>query len=258
MASRRRKGIYFSRRGRRWPWILLILIIAIALISLTAYLSQRPGEETPRKAAILDGLSIDYPNKTFIESTKKILEQAGFTVDIYGPENTTIKLLKELPSKDYGLIIFRVHGGRIRQPMGLFMGSGLFIERCGPESHKREVETGYLLLGRPFFSNETYCVAPPHYIMDKLHGRFKKAIIIAMSCFTGDDEVMAIAFFKRGARAYIGFRGEISPTYGDTFTIKLLQKIYVENLSIQEAFKQAKEELGPDPHYNGTPALYLP
>jgi len=258
MTSRRRKGIYFSRRKRRWPWILLILIIAIALISLTAYLSQRPGEETPRKAAILDGLSIDYPNKTFIESTKKILEQAGFTVDIYGPENTTIKLLKELPSKDYGLIIFRVHGGRIRQPMGLFMGSGLFIERCGPESHKREVETGYLLLGRPFFSNETYYVAPPHYIMDKLHGRFKKAIIIAMSCFTGDDEVMAIAFFKRGARAYIGFRGEISPTYGDTFTIKLLQKIYVENLSIQEAFKQAKEELGPDPHYNGTPALYLP
>jgi len=59
---RRRKGIYFSRR-RRWPWILPALIMAIALISFTAYLSQRPGEET-KKAAILDGLSRDYPNKT--------------------------------------------------------------------------------------------------------------------------------------------------------------------------------------------------
>ena len=252
---RQGRGIYFSRRRRKWPWTLII--VAVILILLTAYLSQRPGEEAPKKAAILDGLSRDYPNKTFIESAKKILERAGFTVDIYGPENMSLNLLKELPSRDYGLIIFRVHGGRIRQPIGLFMGSGLFIERCSPESYRREVESGYLLLGRPFLSNETYCVAPPHYIIDKLHGRFKKAIIIAISCFTGDDEVMAIAFFKRGARAYIGFKGKISPTYGDTFTIKLLRKIYAENLSIQEAFNQVKEELGPDPHYNGTPILYL-
>ena len=60
---RRRKGIYFSKRRRRRPWILLALIMAIALIWITAYLSQRPGEET-KKAAILDGLSRDYPNKT--------------------------------------------------------------------------------------------------------------------------------------------------------------------------------------------------
>ena len=61
---RRRKGIYFSRRRRRRPWILLALIMAIALISITTYLSQRPREEAPRRAAILDGLSRDYPNKT--------------------------------------------------------------------------------------------------------------------------------------------------------------------------------------------------
>ena len=107
--------------------------MVIALISITAYLSQRLWEEAPRKAAILDGLSIDYPNETFIGSAKKILENAGFAVDVYGPENITLNLLKELPSRDYGLIIFRVHGGRIRQPIGLFMGGGLFIERCGPE-----------------------------------------------------------------------------------------------------------------------------
>jgi len=61
------------------PWILLI--VAVILILLTAHLSQRPGGEAPKKAAILDGLSIDYPNRTFIESAKKILERAGFTVE---------------------------------------------------------------------------------------------------------------------------------------------------------------------------------
>ena len=260
LRNKKRKGIYFSRRKRRRPWILLIpiTIAFVILISAIAYMNQSPEEiSSHKRAAILDGLSADYPNRTFINSAKKILERAGFTVDIYGPENVSLSLLRELPSKDYGLVVFRVHGGRIRQPIGLFMGGGLFIERCGPESHRREVESGYLLLGRPFLSNETYCVAPPHYIIDKLHGRFKKAIIIAMSCFTGDDEVMAIAFFKRGAKAYIGFKGKISPTYGDTFTIKLLRKIYAENISIEEAFNQVKEELGPDPHYNGTPILYL-
>ena len=254
-----KRGIWLSRKRRRWPWILLILAAAIIFISIAAYLSQKPGEVAPpKRAVILDGLSADYPNQTFIKSAEKVLGQAGFTVDVYGLENITLSLLRKLPSEDYGLVIFRVHGGRIKQPIGLFIGGGLFIERCGPESHREEVETGYLLLGRPFFSNETYCVAPPHYITDKLHGRFKEAIIIAMSCFTGDDEVMARAFFKRGARAYIGFKGEISPAYADAFTIKLLQKLYAENIPIQEAFNQARSELGPDPHYKGAPILYLP
>jgi len=256
---RRRKGIYFSKKRRRWPWILLITIAFVILISVIAYLNQSPGEVSPhQRGVILDGLSADYPNQTFIKSAEKILENAGFTVDIYGPENVSLSLLRKLPSKGYGLVIFRVHGGRIRQPIGLFIGGGIFIERCSPESHKEEVESGYLLLGRPFFSNETYCVAPPHYITDKLHGKFKGTIIIAMSCFTGDDDVMARAFFKRGARAYVGFRGEISPAYADAFTINLLQKLYAENLPIQEAFDQARSELGSDPHYGGTPTLYLP
>lgn len=210
------------------------------------------------RAAILDGLSTDYPNQTFIKSAEEILSHAGFEVEIYAPENITLSLLRKLPLKDYGLVIFRVHGGRIRQPIGLFIGGGLFIERCSLESHKDEVEAGYLLLGRPFFSNDTYCVAPPHYITDKLEGKFQGTIIIAMSCFTGNDDIMASAFFERGAGAYIGFKGEVSPQYTDAFTVTLLRKTYLEKLPLKEAFDQAWRKLGPDPHYGGSPSLYLP
>jgi len=254
-----KRGCWFSRRRRRWPWILLILAVAIIFISIAAYLSQKPGEVAPpKRAVILDGLSMDYPNQTFIRSAEKILKQAGFTVDVYGLENITLSLLRKLPSEDYGLVIFRIHGGRMRPPIGIFIDGVLFIERCSPGSHMEEIESGYLLLGRTFLSNETYCVVPPHYITDKLHGRFKGAIIIAMSCFTGDYELMAKAFFKRGAGAYIGFRGKISPAYADAFTINLLRKIYAENIPLQEAFNHARSELGPDPDYKGTPVLYLP
>ena len=255
----KRRGIYFSRRRRqRWPWTLLILVVAAMIVPAAIYFGHSPEETSQMRAAILDGLAADYPNQTFIESAVEVLREAGFEVDVYGPENISLSLLKDLPSEGYSLVVFRVHGGRIRQPIGLFIGGGLFIEKCGPESHRDEVESGYLLLGRPFLSNETYCVAPPHYISEKLHGTFKRTLIIAASCFTGNDNVMASAFFERGAGAYIGFRGEISPDYADAFTIKLLRKLYSEKLPIQEAFDEALKELGSDPHYGGSPALYLP
>jgi len=257
---RKKRGIYFSKRRRRWPWALATLAIVTILTYAVIYLSENSIEHAGqrRRAAILDGLSIDYPNQTFIESAMGILSYAGYDVDVYNSENITLELLKELPTRDYDLVIFRVHGGRIRQPVGIYIGSGLFIERCSPESNKEEIESGYLLIGRPFLSNDTYCVAPPHYIADKLQGSFRSALIIAMSCFTGNDNVMATAFFKRGAGAYIGFSGKVSPDYADAFTVIFLRKLYVEELPLQEAFNRAREELGPDPYYEGIPMLYLP
>jgi hypothetical protein len=257
MKARRRgrKKFYFSRR--EWSWAFLIIAVIVAIIAVAIF-GLGPEEHPSMRAAILDGLATDYPNQTFIKSAMEVLRGAGFEVDVYSPENISLNLLKELPSKYYDLIIFRTHGGRIRQPIGLFIGSGLFIEKCNPDSYRYEIESGYLLLGRPFLSNEIYCVAPPHYISEKLRGEFRRTMIIAMSCFTGDDNVMASAFFERGAGTYIGFRGEISPSYADAFTITFLRKLYFEKLSIREAFDQALRELGSDPHYGGSPVLYLP
>jgi len=258
-----RQGIYFSARRKRRKWMLLMMLLVLVALACIYVLqissrSEFTEESSFRRAVILDGLSIDYPNESFISSAKKVLSQAGFAVEVYHGENVTLNLLRELPSRNYDLVIFRVHGGRIKQPIGLFIGGGLFIEKCSPSSHKEDVESGYLLLGRPYFSNDTYCVAPPHYITDKLKGSFKGTVIIAASCFTGDDEVLASAFFKRGARAYIGFKGKVSPPYIDAFTIKLLQELYVEKLPLEEAFAEVKAEFRSDPRYGGTPMLYLP
>jgi len=263
--KRKRHGIYFSARAKRrrrraiYAIFFLVFVILVTAYLLQAFGENKPsGEEHVKRAAILDGLSLDYPNSSFIDSAKRILEHAGFMVEVYSGDNVTLNLLQKLAAGDYRLIIFRVHGGRIRQPIGLFIGGGLFIERCSPDSHRKDIESGYILLGRPYFSNATYCVIPPHYILDKLRGDFKKTVIIAMSCFTGDDEVLADAFFKRGAEAYIGFKGKVSPPYIDAFTMRLLRKIYVEGLPLEDAFAEVKEELGSDPRYGGTPVLYLP
>jgi len=120
------------------------------------------------------------------------------------------------------------------------------------------VKSGYLLIGRPFLSNDTYCIVPPHYVTDKVEGRFEKTIVIIMACFTGNDRVMAAAFFSKGASAYLGFKGLVSSRYTDVFTTRFLEKIYLERLSLEEAFKEVKAELGSDPYFDGEPALYLP
>lgn len=259
-SSKKRRKTWRARKTRRWIWIALTLLSVVvgALLAYQGFHGTSVETAISNRAAILDGLGIDFPNKTFIDSATRILEEAGFTVDVYGSENVTLNLLKSLPSKKYSLVIFRVHGGRIRQPIGLFIGGGLFVERCGPESHREEVESGYLLLGRPFLSNHTYCVAPPHYISDKLKGRFTETLVIAMSCFTGDDRVMADAFFSKGAGAYLGFKGEVSPQYVDAFTIRFLEKVYLGKLSPREAFEEVLEEMGVDKAYGGEPVLYLP
>ena len=95
---RRRKGIYFSKKRRRWSWILLITIAFVILISAIAYINQSPEAiSSHERAVILDGLSVDHANQTFIKSAEKILENAGLTVDIYGPENVSLSLLRKLP-----------------------------------------------------------------------------------------------------------------------------------------------------------------
>ncbi|RLG06749.1 MAG: hypothetical protein DRN59_02460, partial [Thaumarchaeota archaeon] len=167
--KRKRRGIYFSARAKRrrrraiYAIFFLVFVILVTAYFLQAFGENKPGEEEHvKRAVILDGLSLDFPNSSFIDSAKRILEHAGFMVEVYSGDNVTLSLLQKLAAGDYRLIIFRVHGGRIRQPIGLF------IEGCSPDSQRKDIESGYILLGRPYFSNATYCVIPPHYILDKL------------------------------------------------------------------------------------------
>ena len=250
-SRRRSKGGKPIKKGQ-----VLILLLASALAIITFYYVSAQYQEE-RRAAILDGLSTDLPNKTFTAAVVDILTRAGYRVDIYESDEVTLELFRELPSKGYDIVILRLHGGRIRQPAGIYLGSGLFLEKCSISDAAEKLGTGYLLLGRPFFSNETYCVAPPQYVEEKLSGYFRDTLIISMACFTGDDEAMANAFFRRGAKAYVGFKGIVSSSYVDSFTETLLRKIYLDNKKLAEAFAETRKTTGQDPLYGGEPVIYL-
>lgn len=64
-----------------------------------------------------------YPNQTFVTEATAILEKAGYKVDYMPGENVTVNFYRNLPSKNYELIIFRVHSSAskyVDNPVVLF------------------------------------------------------------------------------------------------------------------------------------------
>jgi hypothetical protein len=101
-----------GRRLRRAAIVLVgvaLLCTALAAGLLLSRLIDRGSG--PRRAAIIDQLSLTQPNPDFAASATSILEQAGYAVDYFPGEQVTVDLYRNLPTHDYDLIILRVHSG---------------------------------------------------------------------------------------------------------------------------------------------------
>ena len=91
---------------------LIIAVMIIIAVSVVVVYSFKPGKLIPNNletAAIIDGLSEEFPNPEFIAETSEILVDQGYKVDYYQSKNVTVSLYKKIPDQNYDLIIFRVH-----------------------------------------------------------------------------------------------------------------------------------------------------
>src|SRR3989304_7907679 len=98
MSSKRRKN--YKERPRRdqgsGQRVLLVLIFGVlsisALIAVSVY-SFRAGAEKvegPPKAAIVDQLSLTYPNPDFVQDATDTLQLAGYQVEYFPGEETDV------------------------------------------------------------------------------------------------------------------------------------------------------------------------
>jgi len=130
---KKRKKIKKKYSRKKLLLFLAIIIFIIGLVSCFGFhgLSQNTETEKEtivRKAAIIDGLSEDLPNPSLINEVSKALKSAGYEVTVFNGSRVNVELFKNLPEMGFYLIIMRLHGGRILQPIGLFIGSGIFAE----------------------------------------------------------------------------------------------------------------------------------
>jgi len=238
--------------------------ILIAIISISAFLinsmlnqpstNQSVNSTSEPKAAIVDHLSLTYPNQTFTQTATNTLKQAGCTVDYYPGENVTVDFYKNLPTHGYSIIILRVHSGFIKGG-----GASIFLfssESYSTQKYVYEQLTDQIALTRLQEGGPTYFGVNENFVKSSMKGTFNNAIIITMGCNGLQYTTMAKAFTKKGAKVYIGYSEPVIASYTDQATTHLLQHFLIEKRTLKESVQETFKEIGADPSYNSLLVYY--
>jgi len=250
------RGHHFSQaKQSRGLWKIAIYLLAAIVISSAAvaiFLNfPRPGEPEVHKAALVDELSLTFPNQSFIDKTTEILEQAGYTVDYYSGEEVTVDLYRNLPTHHYELVILRVHSARflsangtLEDDVALFSG-----EPYNPKKYVEEGKAG--LVGSAYYSNTSspYFGITPSFVALEMEGKFEDSTVILMGCDGVRSNTTAKAFIYKGAKAFVSWTKEIQASYTDAVTESLLKHLLIEKLPLKEAMSKAIAEVGFDQIY---------
>ncbi len=242
-----------KRRRSLRPLVLVACAVAIVVLAASVFVAYNPPSPL---AVIVDGLSIDYPNPQLINDTRVILGKAGYRTELYQGLNVTVELYSKLASLRPKLVLLRIHGGVLMYEGQRTGGVGFFAEPYQEGKYPASV-LHYLGIGKPFLSSKEYFVATFVYLRDFMQGQFEGTTVIVMSCNSLEDEAMAKVFTDKGASAYIGWTGSVTPEHMDKAGLLVLRKMLEKKMNAEEAVAQVSSELGPDPFYRGELDIYL-
>ena len=229
--------------------------------SVEPTLQFKPENPNPElKAAIVDQLSLTFPNQAFVEAAANTLRQAGYTVDYYSGEKVTVGFYRSLPEHGYGFIVLRVHStatqvGGVEGPVTFFTS-----ERATQTKYVYEELTDRLL--PVAYSEEqrqqgiTYFGITPSFVTNSMNGGFQNTVVVMMGCQGLVNPSMAQAFVQKGAKAYIGWQSEVSGSRTDTATVDLLRHFVTESLTLKGALQETFKEVGPDPSHGSLLVCY--
>ena len=252
---------------RGFPWFLWLAIgVGIVGIVIFAFVRTSPASEPASsnhsdelKAAIIDQLYSLQPNPGFIERTTEQLKDYGFKkVDVYQGDDVTVDFYRKLPTYGYRLIIFRVHSGLLigRQSVAnqtwLFTSEPYSRMRYFFQQMRGQVTHATTNLGTPL----VFAVGAK-FITQGLE-KFTNTAIIMMGCAALESEDLAQAFIRKGASTYMAWDATVGLNYVDDATATLMEKLFLEELTIANAVAETMEEKGPDPNNKAVLKYYPP
>ena len=237
-----------------FPWSLWLAIgVGIVAVVIFAFVRTSPASEPASsthsdepKAAIIDQLYNLQSNQVFIERTTEQLKDYGFKVDVYQGDDVTVDFYRKLPTYGYRLIIFRVHSGlligreSVANQTWLFTSEPYSRMRYFFQQMRGQVTNAMTNLGTPL----VFAVGAK-FITQGLE-KFTNTAIIMMGCAALESEDLAQAFIRKGASTYMAWDATVGLNYVDDATATLMEKLFLEELTIANAVAETMEEKGPD------------
>jgi len=235
----RRKRRAFSKK--QLATFSVIFAAAIVVVSTILLFQQQPNNDHfSLKAAIVDQLSGEFPNPTFVDNITAVLTEYGFSVSYYNKPD--VEFFKGLARNNYGIIVLRVHSAlRTDKSTVDFFTS----EPFNTQDHVQERDEGLVVKGILDYSGtvKEYFAITPGFV-GKLEGKFPKSIVVAMGCWSLKDglEQMANAFTGKGAKAYVGWSGLVEPSNVSNETAKLIRRLLVEDKTLEKAANETPHD----------------
>jgi hypothetical protein len=265
-AKGKRAGIRSERK--RNAVVVAIFLGFVMLVSAFYLLRSQSQNQTANpaysrlRAAIVDQLSLTFPNQTFIQTTTSNLEQANYTVDYYSGSQVTVSFFGSLATRGYSLIILREHSTALEEQGQNFVSSPVFLftnENYSGTAYLYEQLTDQLGRGSYAMPNPPYYFAiAPGFVTSSMSGRFQNTTIIMMSCQSMNNPTMAEALVQKGATACIGWNKSVSADRTDQATLYLLQHLITQKETIKQAVNDTMTQVGTDPQDKSLLAYYPP
>ena len=217
-------------------------------------------ETGPPRAVIVDQLSLTVPNEDFVEAATITMERAGYVVDYIPGEEVTVEFYRDLPTREYDLIVLRVHSARYQDvgESGRTDLAELFTSE--PYSKTKYLDEQKLgRLGGVAYEEggEAYFGIGPAFVTDGMRGEFEDTTVIMMGCNGLTTPVTADAFVRKGAETFISWSDLVTADHTDAATARVLEHLLDDDLPVQDAVAQTMAEVGPDPFYESE-LLYFP
>jgi hypothetical protein len=268
--------------GRRWStvtrvllWVgggTLALLLLVGVVNLVAPRALErafggPPTSTPAptsaqpQAAIVDQTGYSFPSPDFIDQAKAYLEDAGYEVAYYPPEEITVGFYRMLPDKGYDFILFQSHStsqvmlrDEEQDEDDVDPGPFLFTTELYAEQRYLALQmTDQVRASELFFEGSPLLFAVgPKFVRRSMRGLFPDTVIIIGGCQSLTAPDLAQAFLEKGASVVIGWDEMVNLSHNNRAVLELLEAMLVQELPPEAAVESAMAEVGPDPGYESS------
>ncbi len=275
-SRRRRPSVGQRIGGIALRFVLPGALVAAAIAIVAVFLvGQKKAQAPELRAAIVDQLGLTDPNPAFAQAVTPVLQQAGYTVDYFPPEQVNVDFYRHIAEQKYTLIIFRVHIARFteegltqsdpvkRQQILDAFGNEAFLfssEEYDSSKYTDERAQFRLFAVRNLAGSgdKLFFGIAPQFIESSMQGKFDHTTIVLMGCDGLTFDTTAKAFEKKGAGVVIGWNSLVSASHTDAAIQSLIPKLATNKLPFGQAISQTMAEIGKDPSYDNALEVYPP